>query len=138
MVSRFFLSSTIALFALSTAKLAAFAPTRHHPEAQVQHGKASWYGAEQGHSTSSGERFNANALTAAHRHLPFNTIIKVTNCNNGRTVDVRINDRGPWKGGRILDLSSAAADVLHMKRDGIVPVDIVVVRLGSPGRHNVE
>ena len=138
MASRLFLLSTAAFLALAPKPLLAFAPTRHHEEGDKQHGKASWYGADQGHQTSSGERFNPDALTAAHRHLPFNTIIRVTNCNNGRSVDVRINDRGPWKGGRILDLSSAAADVLHMKRDGIVPVDIVVVRLGSPGRRDVE
>jgi rare lipoprotein A len=133
---RFLAVLAAVVFVLSPAARA-FAPTRHRAP-EIQHGTASWYGAEQGRHTSSGERFDPDALTAAHRHLPFNTIIHVTNCNNGRTVDVRINDRGPWKGGRILDLSSAAADVLHMKRDGIVPVDIEIVRLGSPGRHHAE
>ena len=60
--------------------------------------------------------------------------MRVTNQQNGRSVEVRINDRGPWKGGRIIDVTSAAADVLEMKRAGIVPVKVEVVRLGSPGR----
>jgi rare lipoprotein A len=120
---------------LSSHDSRAFAPTRHH-EMETQQGRASWYGRQdQGHQTASGECFNDCKLTAAHRHLPFGTIIRVTNLNNGRTVNVRINDRGPWKGGRILDVTSAAADVLEMKRAGIVPVEIEVLKLGSPQRH---
>jgi rare lipoprotein A len=113
----------------------AFAPRRAH-DGEILHGKASWYGSEQGHHTASGERFNENDFTAANRHLPFGSIIRVTNENNGLSVQVRINDRGPWTGGRILDVSSAAADVLQMKRAGIVPVKIEVLQLGSPGRAN--
>jgi rare lipoprotein A len=95
-------------------------------------GYASWYGPESGRSTSSGETFNPHALTAAHRHLPFGTIIRVTNRANGQSVEVRINDRGPWTGDdRIIDVSSAAADALRMKTAGIVPVEIEIVRLGS-------
>lgn len=95
-------------------------------------GYASWYGADSGRSTSSGEVFNPHAFTAAHRHLPFGTIVRVTNRSNGESVEVRINDRGPWTGGgRIIDVSSAAADVLHMKGAGVVPVDVQIVRLGS-------
>jgi rare lipoprotein A len=132
------------LFVVALAGLAcfpdparAFAPTRYHDN-ETQHGRASWYGKEQGHQTASGERFNPRALTAAHRHLPFGTIIRVTNCNNGRSVELRINDRGPWKGGRILDVTSAAADILDMKKAGIVPVDIQIIELGSPRRHHTE
>jgi rare lipoprotein A len=119
----------------STERGLAFGPKRYRP-AETECGKASWYGSEQGHHTASGERFNQNALTAAHRHLPFNTIIKVTNEMNGRSVEVRINDRGPWRGHRILDVSSAAANILRMKKAGVVPVEIEIIKLGSPGRHN--
>ena len=71
-------------------------------------------------------------LTAAHRHLPFGTIVRVTNRLNGESVEVRINDRGPWTGdNRIIDVSSAAADALQMKKAGIVPVEIEVVQLGG-------
>jgi rare lipoprotein A len=95
-------------------------------------GYASWYGSDSGRSTASGEAFNPRAFTAAHRHLPFGTIVRVTNRVNGQSVEVRINDRGPWSGGRrIIDVSSAAADALHMKAAGIVPVEIEVVHLGS-------
>jgi rare lipoprotein A len=98
---------------------------------ETLHGTASWYSDRDGLHTASGERFDDRQLTAAHRHLPFGTIVRVTNEQNGRSVDVRINDRGPWTGGRVIDLSSAAADVLDMKRAGVVPVDIEVLELGN-------
>jgi rare lipoprotein A len=98
---------------------------------ETETGYASWYGSENGRATSSGEVFNPRDYTAAHRHLPFGTIVLVTNRANGESVEVRINDRGPWTGGRIIDVSSAAADALHMKGPGIVPVEIEVVRLGA-------
>jgi rare lipoprotein A len=127
----------LSLFLLSLANQGcATAPTRQHDVVSIEHGRASWYGSEQGRHTASGERFNARALTAAHRHLPFGTIIRVTNLENGLRVDVRINDRGPWRHGRVLDLTSAAADVLKMKRSGIVPVEIEVLKLGSPKRRH--
>lgn len=111
----------------------AMGPKRYHI-GETQRGMASSYGLEQGHATSSGERFDPSKLTAAHRHLPFGTIVRVTNESNGLSVDVRINDRGPWgHGDRIIDLSSAAADVLKMKKAGVVPVEIQVVQLASPG-----
>jgi len=91
----------------------------------VQKGLASWYGESQ--MTASGERFNKNAMTAAHKSLPFGTIIRVTNQRNGREVQVRINDRGPYGGGRILDLSEAAARQLQMIDAGVVPVTIEIV-----------
>ncbi len=101
----------------------------------TEHGYASWYGTENGIHTASGESFNYHKLTAAHRRLPFGTIVRVTNEQNGKSVDVRINDRGPWTGGgRIIDVSYAAADELDMKRAGIVPVELEIVKLGS-GRH---
>jgi rare lipoprotein A len=82
-------------------------------------GTASVYGYE-GEKTASGERANPRALTAAHRTLPFGTAVKVTNKHNGRTVVVRINDRGPFKRGRIIDLTPAAAHRLGF--DGLAPV----------------
>lgn len=86
-------------------------------------GTASYYGkAHHGKRTASGERFNLNALTAAHRTLPFGTRVKVTNLDNGRSVVVRINDRGPFRRGRIIDLSRAAAEQLNMLRSGTAPV----------------
>lgn len=112
----------------------AAAPTRHHP-GETESGRASWYGFEQGRHTASGEHFNPRALTAAHRHLPFGTIVRVTNKLNDRSVEVRINDRGPWRHGRILDVTSAAADVLQMKKQGTVPVTLEIIKLGPPSRH---
>ncbi|MBV8535007.1 MAG: septal ring lytic transglycosylase RlpA family protein, partial [Alphaproteobacteria bacterium] len=80
------------------------------PAPYVETGMASWYGpSHDGARTASGERFNMNALTAAHRTLAFGTIVRVTNLENSRSVRVRINDRGPHVAGRILDLSAAAA-----------------------------
>src|ERR1700756_3414426 len=76
----------------------------------AQVGLASWYGPEfQGQATASGERFDMRAMTAAHRSLPFGTIVRVTDLGTGRSVRVRINDRGPIAAGRVLDLSRRAA-----------------------------
>ncbi|MBV9386870.1 MAG: septal ring lytic transglycosylase RlpA family protein [Chroococcidiopsidaceae cyanobacterium CP_BM_ER_R8_30] len=92
-------------------------------------GWASWYGPEfQGNLSASGEVFNQNALTAAHRTLPFGTEVRVTNMNNGRSVVVRINDRGPYIQGRIIDLSTAAARVLGLMETGVAPVRLDVLR----------
>jgi rare lipoprotein A len=94
-------------------------------------GIASWYGPGfHGNRSASGERFNQNELTAAHRHLPFGTQVRVTNLHNGRTVVVRINDRGPFIRGRIIDLSAAAAQMLGMMGSGVAPVTVEV--LGRP------
>lgn len=89
-------------------------------------GIASYYWQEQ--MTSSGERFDKTALTAAHRSLPFNTRVRVTNLANGRSVVVRINDRGPFKPGRVIDLSEAAARTIDMTGRGLAQVRIEVVR----------
>jgi rare lipoprotein A len=91
-------------------------------------GNASWYGKpHQGRKTASGERFDMNALTAAHRTLPFGTRVLVTNLRNGRAVEVRINDRGPQIPDRIIDLSYAAARALGAVGDGVFRVRIAVV-----------
>jgi rare lipoprotein A len=88
-------------------------------------GQASWYGGKHhGGPTASGERFNKNALTAAHRTFPMGTRVRVTNLRNGRSVVVRINDRGPYSKGRIIDLSEAAAKQLDMIEAGVVPVKL--------------
>ena len=95
----------------------------------VQDGMASWYGGKHhGGPTASGERFDKNAMTAAHRTLPMGTRVRVTNKHNGRVVEVRINDRGPYGKGRIIDLSEAAARRLDMIDAGVVPVRLEVVR----------
>ncbi|MBA2577523.1 MAG: septal ring lytic transglycosylase RlpA family protein [Euzebyaceae bacterium] len=86
-------------------------------------GTSSWYGPGfEGNRTASGEIFDPQDLTAAHRTLPFGTRLRVTNTGNGAQVTVRINDRGPFHGGRVLDVSSAAADHLGMKQSGTAPV----------------
>lgn len=94
-----------------------------------QRGMATFYGDEQGIKTASGERFNKRALTAAHRTLPFGTRVRVTNQKNGRSVIVRINDRGPFgKRKRIIDVSEGAARQLGMIDAGVVPVTLEVIR----------
>ena len=100
---------------------------RHHAET----GQASWYGkAHQGQRTASGERFDMRALTAAHRTLPFGTIVRVTNLGNSRSVNVRINDRGPFRRGRIIDLSYEAAKKLGIAARGTALVEITVIDRG--------
>jgi rare lipoprotein A len=99
-----------------------------HKPTGVQNGLASWYGGKHhGGPTASGERFNKNAMTAAHRRLPMNTRVRVTNQRNGRSVIVRINDRGPY-GRAIIDLSEAAARKLDMIEAGVVPVKVEVIK----------
>ena len=91
-------------------------------------GKASWYGPGfHGRLTANGERFNQNAMTAAHPSLRFGTRVQVTNLNNGRSVIVRINDRGPYSGGRVIDLSAAAARSLNMISTGVAPVQVTIL-----------
>jgi rare lipoprotein A len=94
----------------------------------VQWGKASYYGGHWiGKLTASGERYHPGDYTAAHKKLPFNTMVRVTNRKNGQSVIVRINDRGPYGKGRILDLSMAAAWKIHMIGAGTVPVKLEVL-----------
>ena len=90
--------------------------------AHVMNGTASYYSMDQ--MTASGEMFNKNDMTAAHKTLPLGTKVKVTNLDNGRSAIVRINDRGPFVGGRVIDVSLAAADVLGMRTRGIAPVRV--------------
>jgi rare lipoprotein A (peptidoglycan hydrolase) len=101
---------------------------------QTQTGIASWYGYEAGNMTATGERYNARALTAAHKTLPFGTQVRVTNLRNGSTVVVRINDRGPFIRGRIIDLSAAAAEAVGLTSTGVANVRVDVLSYGSGKR----
>jgi rare lipoprotein A len=95
------------------------------PRGYEDTGKASWYGARhQGKPTASGERFDQNAFTAAHRQLPFGTRVKVTNMDSQQSVIVRINDRGPHTRGRLIDVSRAAAERLGIMRSGTAAVRV--------------
>ncbi len=139
-------------FALSLAGLTALAPTAHAqtagtasapaampapaaapapavaPAATAADGKLAWYGGKfNGRRTASGERFNAGALTMAHKDLPFGTRVKVTNLVNQRSVVLRVNDRGPMQADRIGDVSLAAARQLRMVRSGVVNARLEVV-----------
>lgn len=94
---------------------------------KVEEGVASFYGdAFHGRTTANGETYDKNKLTAAHRSLPFGTRVKVFNLDNGRSVRVRINDRGPYAKGRIIDLSEAAARKLGIEEDGTAKVRLEI------------
>jgi len=102
-----------------------------------QVGTASWYGgAHHGRKTANGERFNMNDMTAAHRSVKMGTVLRVTNLDNGRTTTVRVNDRGPYVNGRIIDLSAAAARDLGMKTDGVARVKLEAFVADQPGGGN--
>jgi len=103
-------------------------PARPAPTYQ-QVGLASYYARKfHGRRTASGERYNKNAMTAAHPSLSFGTLVRVVNLENGRSVRVRINDRGPFVRGRIIDLSFAAAKQLAMLSKGVAKVRVTVVQ----------
>ena len=94
-----------------------------------QSGVASWYGGKfHGRTTANGEKYNMWSMTAAHKTLPFGTRVKVTNTSNGDTVIVRINDRGPFIAGRVIDLSKAAANEIGM--GGLAPVKLTILGKG--------
>lgn len=95
----------------------------------VESGTASWYGeAFQGKRTAGGEYFDMNKLTAAHKTFPFGTVVEVTNLGNGRTVQIRINDRGPYVNERIIDVSKRAAIELGMLETGLAQVSLRIVK----------
>jgi peptidoglycan lytic transglycosylase len=101
------------------------APPAEGPAGPAHRGQASWYGSDfQGSPTASGEPFNMNALTAAHRTLPLGSYARVKNLDNGRSVVVRINDRGPHARRREIDLSYAAAQEIEMVAEGTAPVEV--------------
>ncbi len=97
-------------------------------ETEIGGGMASYYGNElAGNRTASGERFNPGDLTAAHRTLPFGSMVRVTNTSNGDSVVVRINDRGPFSHGRVIDVSHAAAREIGMHRSGTARVKLALL-----------
>ncbi len=98
-------------------------------------GKASWYGKRHhGRTTANGESFDMHALTAAHKTLPFGTIVRVIDRNTRRSVVVRINDRGPYRSGRVIDLSKAAANQLRILKRGVAPVALEILSWGNNAR----
>ena len=111
------------------------APVKPRPASkliEVVQGAASWYGPGfYGRTTANGERFRKGTLTAAHRTLPFGTKVRVTNLSNGRSVVVRINDRGPFRYHRVIDLAHGAASQLQMMQAGEVPVKLEILAKGD-------
>lgn len=97
----------------------------------VHTGKASWYGREAGPRTANGERYNPEGLTAAHRTLPFGTKVRVISLKTGKSVTLRINDRGPFRSKRIIDISAGAAAAIGIKKDGIGDVRMEVLAKGG-------
>ena len=105
------------------AESSAHAAAHVSPLKCIQTGTASWYGTNmKGQKTASGEKFDPKALTAASRKFPLGTELNVTNLNNDRNVTVTVNDRGPYSGSRVIDMSGAAAQELGMKKSGLAPV----------------
>jgi rare lipoprotein A len=148
------LLGALTLAALGLTACASFAPKPEAPpqvpapqqvgpaqpeSSYVEEGVASWYGlAFHGRRTASGERFDMNAFTAAHPSLPFGTRVRVRNPHNGRTVTVRINDRGPHVAGRIIDLSHAAARALGLLGFGTKAVVITLAEPSAETGRSVE
>jgi rare lipoprotein A len=117
----------------------------HRPETRLkgaqplERGTASWYGLRfQGHRTASGERFDMNELTAAHPSLPFGTLLEVRNVRTGKSVVVRVNDRGPFSKSRILDLSFGAARQIGLVLSGTAQVEVFLVDRAAPPRYTVQ
>jgi rare lipoprotein A len=101
-------------------------------EDYVFYGEASYYAEKfHGKQTANGEIFDMYKISAAHKTLPFNTILKVTNLENKKSVVVRVNDRGPYKNGRVLDLSYQAAQEIDMISSGVIKVKIQIVKMGT-------
>lgn len=99
----------------------------------IEKGTASWYGPRfHGRRTANGERFDMNELTAAHPSLPFGTLLEVRNTRNGKSVMVRVNDRGPFSKSRIIDVSFAAARELGLVLSGTAPVQLFLAKKGAP------
>ena len=125
----FLIFTVVTLFFVSCARVA------HTPPEVIQTGVASWYGLNfHGKTTSNKEIYDMHDLTAAHKSLPFGTYVVVTNLNNGKSVTVRINDRGPFVKGRIIDLSYAAAKAVDMIGTGTAPVKLEILTDISPKR----
>jgi len=105
---------------------------------EIMRGHASWYGPNfHGKKTSNGETYNMHAMTAAHKTLPMNTIVRATNNRNGKSVVVRINDRGPFVDSRIIDLSKEAAQRLNMIGSGTAPVTLEILGFQDKNAHYI-
>lgn len=103
-----------------------------HPDCLIETGIASWYGSDyHGTTTANGETYNMNSLTAAHKTLPFNTVVHVVNLDNGKNVTVRINNRGPFVEGRVIDLSREAARKIDIITAGLADVELHLVQEGD-------
>jgi rare lipoprotein A len=132
------ISVLVLLSACGHGKARASIPTSNSPNVKIAsselEGDASYYAEPyNGRRTASGEIFDSyHAMTAAHKTLPFNTVVRVKNLQNGEEVDVRINDRGPFVKGRVIDLSLAAAKEIDLVRAGVAPVKLKVLKDGSP------
>lgn len=107
--------------------------TRSDPPGELfETGIASWYGGDyHGTQTANGEIYDMNTLTAAHRTLPFHSVVRVVNVENGRSVTVRINNRGPFVRGRVIDLSRLAAKEIGILEKGLAEVELYLIREGS-------
>lgn len=138
------IARTLLLLASAAAMLfaGACATGRHRQPpgpGSIERGVASWYGPRfHGRQTANGEHYDMHRLTAAHKKLPFGTVVEVTNLDNGRRVEVRINDRGPFVKRRILDLSQAAADAIGMLGAGTAKVEMRILRAPPPPRYTVQ
>jgi rare lipoprotein A (peptidoglycan hydrolase) len=133
-VKKLWLAETLALCLLgviltvSLAGCGAIHNTGLPDTGEIQFGMASWYGGKfHGRTTTSGVKYNMYKLTAAHRTLPFGTLVRVTSIRKDRSVIVMINDRGPWVSGRVIDLSYAAAKKIGMVRDGTARVKLEII-----------
>jgi rare lipoprotein A len=112
----------------SRATTSVISPTLNSRIVGTMTGMASWYGPGfDGNYSASGEIFNASDLTAAHPSLPFGTLVRVVNMDNGQSVVVRINDRGPYAHGRVIDVSTAAANMIGLISSGVAPVRLEVL-----------
>ena len=114
-----------------------FFGTASRPKFQLSglNGLATWYGEVlDGHRTASGERFDMFAMTAAHKTLPFGTVVRVVNIHTGRSVDVRITDRGELPANHVIDLSYGAAKELNILKTGVATVKLEILSLGHPQR----
>jgi rare lipoprotein A len=128
-ISKVALAGALIVFATTFTSLHTIAGEQ---PVQVASGIASWYGGQfHGRTTASGEPFDMNGLTAAHPSLPFGSKVRVTNRTNDASVVVRINDRGPFVGNRVIDLSRAAAQAVRLIGPGLAPVKLEVIRNGS-------
>jgi len=124
------LAAVVLVILAACARTVVTSPPRPAISGSEEAGLASWYGyPHHGRRTASGEVYDMRDLTAAHRTLPLGTRLMVTNADNGQVVEVRINDRGPFVQGRILDLSYGAASILGGVGSGVIPVRLRVIAL---------